>query len=103
MELTEQDIKEAIGKVADRINHRRRTELLNILDGKSALYAYAKRMRELQVFNHGNKSKSMRKIASMPAEIDAFFTKLYGPDYYKERDFFDRFASEWKVVSDRTS
>lgn len=103
--MNEQDnqLREAIGKVADRINQKRRAELLTIYDGKHALWEYVARARSLDTFKHGSRDKSMRKIASMPVEVDEFFTKLYGPDYYKERDFFDRFASEWKVVADRTS
>lgn len=88
---------EQVVKLADRINKKRRQELINIYDSTSVFKAL-EYIREQKVYEKGNKSRSMRKIASLPIDVDLFFQKIYGEDYYKEKDFFTRIAPEWAVI-----
>jgi hypothetical protein len=92
------DVNAAIRKVADRINAKRRRELIEIYSGNTVFKDYVQDARKYKTFVEGNKSKSMRKIASMPMEVDAFFSRVYGNDYYKEKDFFTKHAPEWSVI-----
>lgn len=84
-------------KLADRINKKRRQELINIYDSTSVFKAL-EYIRSQQIYDKGNKSKTMRKIASMPIEVDQFFEKIYGKDYYKDKDFFTNIAPEWTTI-----
>lgn len=97
MEKEEKLIKQAIIKVAEMVNQKRRQELLKIFSGKDGFLGYLKEIRNKEVYRKGSKSKVWRKIASMPIEVDRFFTALYGPDYYKDKDFFKKFP-EWLTV-----
>lgn len=84
-------------KIADAVNAKRRQELIDIYDTGDMLKEIAK-TRESGEYDKGNKSKSMRKIASIPVEVDIFLTKLYGEDYYKDPSFFKTRFTEWAVV-----
>ncbi len=88
----------AIVKIADSINQARRDELIRVYSQDSDFNKYVSQVRAEKLFKHGNKSKSMRKIASMPRVVDEFFTKLYGSDYFKDPDFFVKTAPEWAVI-----
>lgn len=92
------DAQLAILKVAENINKKRRQELFDIYSN-SDLFNEIKRMKALGVFDQGSKSKVWRKIATLPLEVDAFFTKVFGPEYYKDPDFFKKHAPEWMVVN----
>lgn len=92
------EMTNAIQKVADSINKKRREELIETFNDRDLLQEIH-RTRLSGTFDHGNKSKSMRKVASIPFEVDQFFQKIYGVDYYKDKDFFDKFAPEWKVTN----
>lgn len=91
-------MSETLIKIADAINTKRRKEILDIYSNKS-IFDNLLAIRSSNVYNKGNKSKSMRKVASMPIEVDNFFTKIYGVDYYKDKDFFTKHYPEWAVVS----
>lgn len=91
--------KEALGKVADAINEKRRREIFQIYENTSVF----KRLHELRqdgVFKNGAKSNNMRKVATIPFEVDLFFSKVYGDDYYKDPDFFTKRFTEWNVNGD---
>lgn len=93
------DIKfdEQVVKLADIVNRKRRQELISVIDNTSTLKAL-NYIRQQQIYDKGNKSKSMRKIASIPLDVDRFFAKLYGEDYYQIPDFFTKVAPEWAVI-----
>lgn len=91
---------DAIRKVAERVNQKRRSEILNIYSSTD-IFKQLKQLKDQETFRHGSKSKTWRKVASFPIEIDQFFTKVYGPDYYKDKNFFTRFAPEWLVVHEK--
>jgi hypothetical protein len=89
--------EDAIVKIADNINRKRRAELYNALAPESQVKKYLQSIRAGKQFDKGSKSKVWRKIAEMPLAVDRFFTKLYGAEYYKDKYFFERYAKEWKV------
>ena len=95
MKKSTDKVKDAIGKVADAINEKRRAELIRAYFSRNEYAEAVRYARMMGSFKKGG--KNMRKVASMPPEVDAFFTKLYGPDYYHEPDFFNKWGSEWKV------
>jgi len=87
----EQKIKESVIKTADRINSSRRREILSI-------YSNTELFKQLGRLGAQVKSDSgKRLIATLPAEVDMFFTKVYGKDYYKDPDFFTKHHSEWHL------
>lgn len=90
-------IQESIVKIADAINNKRREELFQVYDSTD-LFREIKRIKDQGIYKHGNKSKTMRKIATIPQEVDIFFTKIYGENYYKEKDFFTKYHPEWIVI-----
>jgi hypothetical protein len=90
----------SIATIAETINKKRRAELFKIYDTAGHFKAL-EYIRSQHVFDKGNKSKSMRKLASYPIYVDEFFTKVYGKDYYKDPDFFVKYAPEWLVVDSK--
>lgn len=95
----EKKVKQALKKIADDINKKRRDEILKAMtDTKHPVREYVAKMRRLRMFDKGSKSKVWRKIAEMPIEVDRFFTKMYGEDYYKDKDFFTKLYPEWRVI-----
>lgn len=96
--MNSDDLKQATVKIADAINKKRRQEIINVYSS-SAAFDYIKKMRKEGVFDTGKtKGARMKKVASVPLEVDRFFTKLYGEDYYKDKDFFLKIAPEWRVT-----
>ncbi len=91
------NLQEEIRKLADKVNKKRRQELITIYDSTSTFKALDY-IRSQQIYDKGNKTKTMRKIASLPIDVDRFFAKIYGEDYFKEKDFFTRIAPEWTVI-----
>lgn len=88
----------SIRRLADEINEKRQLEINQIYAGKNDFDEYIGHAREHGTFEKGNKSRSMRKIATFPIEVDQFFTKVYGENYYKDPDFFKRYHNEWSVI-----
>ena len=41
-----------------------------------------------------------QKVATIPIEVDQWFVKMYGEDYYKDPDFFIKRHPEWRVTKD---
>lgn len=83
-----------IARVADAINAKRRREVLSIYSNYEWFKAIAKD-REDKTYSKGG--KAMRKVATVPFEIDHFFCKAYGEDYYKDPDFFTKRHTEWSL------
>lgn len=102
MYLTDPTVKtETIRKVAEDINKKRREELATLFFQDTRWSRYLKQIRESQQYKYGSKSKVWRKIASMPTEVDMFFTKVYGADYYKDKNFFKKYAKEWQTINEK--
>lgn len=85
-------------KIADRINAKRRAELFQAMDKSNPVFKHLDQLRRQRVFKDGSKDKVYRKIASMPIEVDLFFSRVYGNDYYKDKDFFTKRHAEWAVI-----
>ena len=69
-----QNMNDAIRKIADDINNRSRTRLLTYLNNPTEFSNYVREAKQMGTFQKGNKSKTMRKVASMPMEVDNLFT-----------------------------
>lgn len=87
-----------IQKIADSINKKRREEIMTIYSSDNEFWKGIRQAKNYGTFQHGNRSKTMKKVASMPVEVDLFFERVYGKDYYKDKDFFTKHHSEWSVV-----
>jgi hypothetical protein len=87
----EQKVKASIMKTADHINSKNRRQILSI-------YSKTNLFQELKKLGKQVKSDSgKRLVATLPTEVDMFFTKVYGRDYYKDPDFFTKHHSEWHL------
>lgn len=63
------------------------------------VFDYIKKARKEGIYSEGKKHGArMQKIASVPMEVDVFFSRIYGNDYFRDPDFFTRVAPEWRVV-----
>lgn len=85
-------------KVIERVNNDRRKELFDALNGSEILREQLHYDRVHDTYKYGSRDKTWRKIATIPAEVDAFFCRLYGPDYYKDKDFFTKKYTEWNTI-----
>jgi hypothetical protein len=88
-------------KVIERVNNDRRKELFDALNGSELLREQLHYDRVHDTYKHGSKDKTWRKIATIPAEVDAFFCRMYGENYFKDKNFFQKYAPEWLVVDAR--
>lgn len=93
-----EELTPAITKLANSVNAKRQQEIFNIYSHTTEFDNYVNEVKDKGTFEKGNKSKSMRKIASFPMGVDAFFTKVYGEDYYKDPNFFKKTHPEWAVI-----
>jgi hypothetical protein len=91
----EQNFKETLGKIADHINAKRRHELATIMYSDNVFKDWV--IKQRKGGPQKSKSKVWRKVATLPVVVDQFFQRVYGEDYYKDKDFFERYGSEWKV------
>lgn len=90
--------RDIVAKVADKVNAKRRKEVLNIYRN-GAVFDFIKKARKSEVYQEGKKGGvRMRKVATVPTEVDVFFSRIYGNDYYKDPDFFTKKHQEWRVV-----
>lgn len=102
VDITDENInkRNVIKKVNERLLDNRLQELLSVYQDPAFLGKNYEE-RKYGVNNKGSKSKVYRKIASLPIEIDAFFARTYGEDYYKDKKFFKQFP-EWLTVEERS-
>jgi hypothetical protein len=95
MDSNPEEMKKALVKVSNNINQKRRTELMRLFFQKTEWSNWIAKQRAQG--SQRSRSKVWKKVASMPLEIDRFFTKIYGRDYYKDPDFFSKYGPEWRV------
>lgn len=93
-----EDFDKAIRTISENINKKRRQEVFNIYQSAD-MFKVIKDAKNYGTYERGNKSKSMRKIAWIPIEVDRFFCKVYGDDYWKDKNFFTSQHPEWRVVN----
>lgn len=91
------NLDEEMVKLADKVNKKRRLELISIYNN-TEMFRHIKRLKDTGVYAGGNKSKTMRAVASYPVEVDEFFQKIYGEEYYKDENFFRNRHPEWRIV-----
>lgn len=90
-------LDETLAKIADEINEKRRRELFDFFYSyDNPIKNYINELRKSEIYKKGSKSKVWKMVALIPPEVDRFFSRIYGADYYKQKDFFDKFP-EWKV------
>ena len=93
--------KKIISNIADSINKKRRQELFNIYTNDEV----KDWITEQQKANWNSKrtgKAGWRKIASIPEEVDIFLTKVYGNDYYKDKNFLKKMCKEWMIIDSRS-
>ena len=87
---------ERILKKAIQVNNQKQHyEMLNILNNKTGFMNELARIRAEQTYRKSG--KATRLVASVPEEVHTFFIKVFGQDYYKDKDFFTKRFSEWSV------
>lgn len=86
----------AVGKIVQNINKKREKEFIEANDPNGIIRQYIEEQKYRADYKRTGKAGWV-KVASIPFIVDQFFIKHYGPDYYKEKDFFERFP-EWKVI-----
>ncbi|MEM4134603.1 MAG: hypothetical protein QXV73_05340 [Candidatus Micrarchaeia archaeon] len=96
--MDEKKFDEAIQKIAREINRKRQEEVLTFFNKRTWFSDYIKKVKMLGIYDKPSKSKVWRKIAEMPPEVDHFFTRIYGSDYFKDKNFFTKIHTEWRVT-----
>jgi hypothetical protein len=91
--------RNALVKIADDINLKRKNELLHFSSSNSEIRKYIQSLKNSHAYEKGSKSKVWRKVASMPDVVDKFFSDTYGKDYYKDKEFFTKHHPEWAVFN----
>jgi hypothetical protein len=90
------DATQTVVDIADDINKKRRKEIIETFENRKIL-SYLHTLREQGTYIKGNKSKTMRLIAHIPIEVDIFFERIYGKEYYKDDKFFKEYP-EWLTI-----
>lgn len=94
-----QNYNEAIRKIAENINKRRRAEIFKFFFENTDFSKYIQEVKKSGINKKRQGKAHWRKIASMPTEVDEFFQKIYGKNYYKDKDFFIKHAPEWMTLT----
>lgn len=92
------NFEEEIAKLAKKINEKRRFEIFSFYNTRTDVSNYIKEAKTKGWFKKGSKSKVWQKIAVLPKIVDDYFVKTYGPDYFKDKDFFIKHFPEWRVI-----
>jgi len=96
MRLTNEE-HQAVTKIVTALNRKRQAEYAQALDPQGEVKKWVEKQRQAKFKRTGK--AGWVKIASVPLIVDQFFVKIYGDEYYKEKDFFEHYP-EWKVVED---
>jgi hypothetical protein len=96
--MNEGKLKDSFIKVADKINQKRRQEIFDLYANKDGFLSALKKIRDSERYRKGSKSKVWRLVASYPEVVHDFFRKVYGEDYYKDKDFFKKYGREWLTI-----
>jgi len=89
-----------INKVIDSVNKNKELGIKQATDPKGVIQQSLRKEQYLAGHKRTGKAHWI-KIATIPIEVDEWFTKMYGPDYFKDKDFFEHYK-EWKVVKGDT-
>jgi len=97
MSLLTKDEQKAVKKVVEAINRKRQRQIEAAYDPNGDIQAKLLEEKKNRWYQKPVGKAGWQKIATIPAEVDHWFTKVYGPDYYKEKDFFTKRHPEWLV------
>lgn len=98
--LMQDMVQKALDKVVSDMNKKRKATIEWMYDDKEAVQKWMNGQKK-EMWNSKPKGQAgWKHIAFIPTEIDNIFTKMYGADYFKDKDFFERIAPEWKIVKD---
>ncbi len=96
--LNDQEQK-AVKKVIEAINHKRQRAITEAYNPKGEIQTVLTEEKKNRWYQKPVGQAGWQKIASIPMEVDQWFTKMYGADYYKNPDFFTKMYPEWRVVA----
>lgn len=89
--------QQSVNRIVDALNRKRQAEFAQAMDPRGEVRKWVEEQRKAKFKRTGK--AGWVKIASVPLVVDQFFVKLYGNEYYKDKDFFEHYP-EWKVVED---
>lgn len=91
-------VQKAIDKVVDDMNKKRKATIDWMYDDKDVVQKWMREQKKDRWNSTPQGKAGWKKIATIPMEVDKIFTKMYGADYFKDKDFFEKIAPEWKIV-----
>lgn len=95
-----ENLDDALSNIIETINDRNTlTQNIIVNNRMDDDYALNKHVRDQGTYQKGDLRSGRRLIASLPTEVDRFFSKVYGREYYKDKQFFIKRHPEWRVVN----
>lgn len=90
--------EKALKKIVDSINKRRQAQVEAAYDENGFIQSVITEDKKEHWDKNPVGKAGWQKIASIPLEVDRWFSKFYGADYYKDPEFFTKKHPEWRVV-----
>ena len=97
MSLLSTDVQKAVKKVVEAINRKRQKQIEEAYDPQGVVQAHLTEEKRSRWYQNPVGKAGWQKVATIPVEVDRWFVKMYGEDYYKDPDFFRKHAPEWMV------
>lgn len=88
----------ALKKIVDSINRRRQRQIEDAYDKGGLTQVVLTEDKRCHWDKNPVGKAGWQKVASIPMEVDRWFTEVYGADYYKDPEFFTKKHPEWRVV-----
>lgn len=88
----------ALKKIVNSINRKRQAQIEEAYDDEGVTQSVLLEDKKAHWDKNPAGKAGWQKIASIPMEVDRWFTKVYGADYYKDPEFFTKKHPEWRVV-----
>lgn len=92
-------MQKALGKIVAGINRKRQLGADFATRPPEEVKKWMEDQQKERWDNRPMGKAGWKKIATIPLVVDQFFTKMYGVDYYKDKDFFEKYP-EWKLAKD---
>jgi len=90
--------KNVFVKIADEINFQRRQEIASIYTSPE-IVGWVNEMKKNNWDSKRHGKAGWRRIASIPVVVDNFLTKVYGENYYKNKNFLKKMCKEWLIIN----
>lgn len=100
MSLLSTDEQKAVKKVVEAINRKRQKQIEDAYDPQGIVQTQLTEEKRTRWYQAPVGKAGWQKIATIPIEVDQWFVKMYGEDYYKDPDFFTKRHPEWRVTKD---